>query len=204
MTTIILANGNFPKHPFPLGKLANASNIICCDGSVNELDKKGIQPLAIVGDLDSLSSDLKHKYSDRVFFNGDQNSNDLTKAVRWAFSNGYKKVEILGATGIREDHTIGNISLLTSYVTMGMEVEMFTDYGMFTPLLRTTRFPSHKGQAVSIFSQLNSVRVTTHNLEFPIENWELPELWMGTLNRSLGEWFEVELSSGSLIVFREY
>ncbi len=36
---VILANGDFPNHKEPLLILDEASTIICCDGSVNNLVK---------------------------------------------------------------------------------------------------------------------------------------------------------------------
>ncbi|HPE19696.1 MAG TPA: thiamine diphosphokinase [Tenuifilaceae bacterium] len=204
MKTVILANGKFPKHQTPLRRLNEADVIVCCDGATANLIKFGLEPTAIVGDLDSLSEELKEKFRNRLFHNPDQNTNDLTKATLWCEANGYKNITILGATGLREDHTLGNIGLLTSYATRGLNVEMVTDYGVFTPICRTTKFQSFLGQAVSVFSQNNETLVSTKNLEYPINKGKLTEYWMGTLNRSLGDWFEVELDAGSLIIFQSF
>ena len=83
MSTVILANGRFPTHPVPLSILKNATRLICCDGAANNMEAMGLTPTAIVGDLDSLSEDLKGKYSDRLFQDTDTETNDLTKAVKW-------------------------------------------------------------------------------------------------------------------------
>ena len=55
LKTIILADGNFPVHRIPLGYLRDAQHIICCDGSAENLVMAGLEPEAIVGDLDSLN-----------------------------------------------------------------------------------------------------------------------------------------------------
>ncbi|HPQ35976.1 MAG TPA: thiamine diphosphokinase [Tenuifilaceae bacterium] len=204
MKTVILANGKFPEHQKPLQILRQTDVIVCCDGATANLIKFGMEPTAIVGDLDSLSNELKEQFRNRLFHNPDQNTNDLTKATLWCEANGYKNITILGATGLREDHTLGNIGLLTSYATRGLNVEMVTDYGVFTPICRTTKFQSFLGQAVSVFSQNNETLVSTKNLEYPINKGKLTEYWMGTLNRSLGDWFEVELDAGSLIIFQSF
>ncbi len=52
--TVIVADGTFPQHEIPLGYLRNAKRIICCDGSARNLILAGMQPDAIVGDMDSL------------------------------------------------------------------------------------------------------------------------------------------------------
>ena len=114
-TTVIVADGNFPEHHIPLGYIRNASRIICCDGSAENLIKAGYIPDAIVGDMDSISKESADRFSDRIFRDGNQDTNDLTKAVKWCNERGYNDIVIVGATGKREDHTIGNISLLTEY-----------------------------------------------------------------------------------------
>jgi len=204
MKTVILANGKFPEHPIPLNILREANQIICCDGAAVKLEKFGLSPNAIVGDLDSISNELKEKYSDRLFHFPDQNSNDLSKAVNWCKNENINNIIILGATGMREDHALGNIGLLCSYAKMGVNVEMVTDYGIFTPILQSMRFESFEGQAVSIFSPRNETRVTSQNLEYPLNNLQISDLWMGTLNKSLGNWFELSFAPGPLIVFQSH
>ncbi len=204
MSSVILANGRFPTHQVPLSILIGANNIICCDGAVNNLNKYGLEPTAIVGDLDSLSDDLREKYSDRLFHNSDQQSNDLTKTVNWCIDRGIRAINILAGTGLREDHTLGNIGLLPSYNRMGVEVIMITDYGTLVPLLKGDRLTSYKGQKVSIFSFDSSTIFNSRNLLYPIENMRFNELWKGTLNQSVDDWFELAFESGSVVVFRSH
>ena len=41
-SVVILANGDFPKHPTPLRILKEATSIICCDGAVNNIEEYGL------------------------------------------------------------------------------------------------------------------------------------------------------------------
>ena len=204
MSTVILANGRFPTHSKPLSILESALRIVCCDGSVEHIDSRNMEPFAIVGDLDSLSDKFKIKFADRIYYNPDQESNDLTKSVLWCKSHGYFDITILAGTGKRDDHTIGNIGLLPRYKAMGMNVKMVTDFGVFTPLLTSEKLSSFTNQQVSIFSFNNSTLITTKNLKYPITNAALPSPWMGTLNQSLGSWFELTFEPGPLVVFQTH
>jgi thiamine pyrophosphokinase len=134
--TIILANGKFPEHEIPLGYLKNAEKIICCDGAARSLYKYGIEPYAIVGDIDSLKEAEIRIFHERLYKDADQETNDLTKAVKWCLDRDLTGIIILGATGLREDHTIGNISLLADYAKL-IKVKMITDTGEFLPLLNS-------------------------------------------------------------------
>ena len=148
----VVANGSFPQTAGPLELLKATPVIIACDGAVQNLHERGLVPSAIVGDLDSIPSEMLRLYADRIHTVEDQEINDLTKAVRFAHASGYRKILILGATGLREDHTLGNISLLTDFAPLFEVVEMLSDYGRFIPVLRTTTLPCTPGQQISIFS----------------------------------------------------
>jgi thiamine pyrophosphokinase len=204
LTVVIVADGKFPDHEIPLKALADADIVVCCDGATAKVDSFGISPMAVVGDLDSLDSTLRIKYADRLFHEPDQDSNDLTKAVKWCIKRDYKDIVIIGATGLREDHTLGNISLLPSYSIFGANIEMLTDTGTFIPLLKKSTLKSFKGQQISIFSPNNKTLITTSNLKYPIENRSLEEYWMGTLNESLGETFTISFENGPIIVFMTF
>lgn len=201
--TVILANGSFPEEEIPLRILRRAERIIACDGAVEALIRTGIEPDFIVGDLDSLSPDLTRRYQDCLRHDPDQETNDLTKSVRFALENGWNKMAILGATGKREDHTLGNISLLASYQKEA-EVSMFTDYGVFVPMDKPCTFESFPRQQVSIFSMRSSTLVTTKGLKYPLQSAPLTAWWQGTLNEATGASFDLLIDSGDLVVFRSY
>lgn len=140
--TVILCNGEFPTHPKALEILHNAKYLCCCDGAAEECLAHGICPDAIVGDGDSLPKELKERYADIVHIVKEQEFNDMTKATRFCKNRG-PRIAYLGATGKREDHTVGNIFLLPFYLEEEhVEPVMFTDHGVFIPAkgTRTLRF----------------------------------------------------------------
>jgi thiamine pyrophosphokinase len=200
--TVIVADGTFPIHDIPLGYLKNAKRIICCDGSVQNLIVAGMQPDAIVGDLDSLSDELANRFADRIFLDENQDTNDLTKAVMWCIEIGYRDIVIVGGTGKREDHTIGNISLLADYIG-NVNVIMVTDTGIFRPLLKSSEILSFPGQQVSIFSIDPETEVTSYGLKYPLSQTKLTNWWFATLNESLGDRFSLDFS-GRLIVYLKF
>ena len=201
--TVILANGSFPKHYVPLDYLRNADRIVCCDGSTENAVYAGFTPFAIVGDMDSLSREMKIRFSDRIFQDKEQETNDLTKAVKWCHRAGYNEVIILGATGKREDHTIGNISLLTEYAKI-VNVSMVTDTGVFLPFLNSCRVDSFTGQQISVFSIDSGTQITSAGLRYPLTKKYLGNWWEATLNEALDDHFTLEFDSGRVIVFLAY
>ena len=199
---VVLANGEFPINQIPLSLLQRDIPIVCCDGAIEALDKFGKTPLALIGDGDSVSESLKNKYLDRWYFIADQETNDLTKAMNYCIEKGFKNIAIIGATGKREDHTLANISLLIEYARK-VNIRMFTDYGVFTPIFTTTTFQSFAKQQVSIFSIEATNKLTSQNLRYPIENRQFKYWWEGSLNEAIKENFTL-FTKGEVIIFQTY
>ncbi|MDH6311983.1 thiamine pyrophosphokinase [Parabacteroides sp. PFB2-10] len=200
---IVVADGLFPSLAFLPDLLREAKRVIACDGAVVTLLAHGVTPDAIVGDMDSIPEELKERFADRIHTYSEQETNDLTKAVHFAEQAGEKEVLIVGATGLREDHTLGNISLLADYGPLFDRVEILTDWGLFTPIDRTATFDSYPGQQVSIFSLTPDTKITTEGLCWPIQEKGLSSWWQGTLNEALADQFTIRLSSpGRFIVYR--
>lgn len=201
--TVVLADGDFPRHATPLGYLKNATRIICCDGAAKALVGAGYEPAAIVGDCDSIDETLSARYAGRIFRIDDQETNDLTKAVRWCAERKIRDLVILGGTGKREDHTLGNISLLADYAHF-VNVRMVTDAGVFYPVLESTTFRSVQGQQVSVFSIDPGMEITSSDLKYPLKKMRLANWWQATLNEATAESFRLEFKGGALIVFMAF
>jgi thiamine pyrophosphokinase len=201
--TVIVGDGTFPQHEIPLAYLKNAKRIICCDGSAQNLVLAGMEPDAIVGDMDSLNDELANRFTDRIYLDENQDTNDLTKAVSWCSDMGYKDIVIVGATGKREDHTLGNISLLADYIK-SVNVIMVTDTGILRPLLKSSEITSLPGQQISIFSIDPETAVTSNGLRYPLHSTKLSNWWFATLNEALGNSFSLEFNQGRVIVYLKY
>ena len=197
---VIIAGGEFPTAPQPLEILQGAQYVVCCDGAADRYIATGSVPDAIVGDGDSISAENREKYAHLLHIIAEQESNDQTKAVRFLMEHGKRRIAIVGATGRREDHTIGNISLLIEYARAGCEVCSFTDHGVFIPCNGTTVHKCRKGQQVSIFS-ITASDLSAQGLLYPIydfNNW-----WQGTLNECTGEEFTIN-ATGEYLLFINY
>lgn len=201
ISAVIIANGRFPQHPYPLSCIAKADYIVCCDGAANDFIAGGGMPDAIVGDCDSISAENRILFAGIIHPDTEQETNDLTKSVLFCVRKGIREITIVGGTGKREDHTLGNISLLADYMNWA-KVRMVTNYGIFTPIHSATQFESFRGQPVSLFA-IRPEEVTTLNLKYPVVKRVLTNWWQGTLNESLGDTFTVE-TSGKMIVFQVY
>ena len=190
---VIVANGQFPTHRIPLEILEKAPHIIACDGAVSHVPHAE----ATVGDGDS----VPEEYKDRLIRIDEQDDNDQTKATRYCLQQGWHNIAYLGATGKREDHTLGNISLLMRYYReLGANGVMFTDYGFFTPANGPCLFDSFMGQQVSIFN-FGCTRIQSEGLRW--NSYAYEQWWQGTLNEALSDRFSID-ADGYYLVYQTY
>ena len=204
---VILAAGDFPRAEAPLAALRGADLRICCDSAAEALVAHGLAPDRIVGDLDSLSRAFRERFADRITYISEQDDNDLTKAFHLALTLSPSRITILGATGKREDHTLGNISLLLDYAREAdCPVDMLTDYGRFATIFDTATLPSVPGQQISIFAFDNSLTIKSAGLKYPTDQVHFDTLWKATLNEALSSSFTLTLShpSGVLLFFADH
>ncbi|WP_300694419.1 thiamine diphosphokinase [uncultured Bacteroides sp.] len=195
---VIIANGDYPSSPLPLQIVEEAPYVVCCDGAANEYIRQGKVPDIIIGDMDSLDKEYQQRYGNLLHAISEQESNDQTKAVRFLLEQGKRRIAIVGATGKREDHTVGNISLLIEYMRLGADVRTYTDYGVFIPCQGKRIFPCRAGQQVSIFN-FTARKMQSQGLVYPLyafTNW-----WQGTLNECIGSEFTIEAEGEYLVFF---
>ena len=197
---VVLAGGDYPTAEQPLAILHDAEYVACCDGAADRYISQGNTPDTIVGDGDSISPGNREKYAHILHIVNEQESNDQTKAVRFLVAQGKQKIAIVGATGRREDHTIGNISLLIEYARAGVDIRSFTDYGVFVPCNGTTTHKCRKGQQVSIFC-ITAKSLSAEGLLYPI--YDFTNWWQGTLNECTEESVTIH-ADGEYLLFFNY
>ena len=203
--TVILAAGDFPTAPSPLALLDAADELVCCDGAADALLRYGREPDFVVGDLDSLSERTRERLSGRLVRVEEQETNDLAKAFRFCRSRGRGRIVILGATGKREDHTLGNLAHLVDFAEEIPGIEIATDHGVFSVALRSGEFRSFPGERLSFFAVDPETTVTSAGLKYPMRELRLRRWWQATLNEALADTFSLNFTPGSrLLIYRVF
>ncbi len=214
---VVLADGAFPRHTTPLTHLCEADIVVCCDRTYLKW-KAYIQghivqakTVYVVGDGDSLPLAARCELGDRFIQIADQECNDLSKSVQFCFANGWYAPVLLGTTGLREDHTLGNISLLWDYQRQLSQhfaarpeamptLQIVTDHGIFTVAWGCKEYRSFAGQQVSFFSMVPDKRITVSHMQYPIEQRCFSNWWQGTLNSALADHFTLSVEEGGAVL----
>ena len=210
-TVVIICDGQFPKNEYPRYLIRTADFIVCCDGALRKFVRNSMAifgeeklPDLVIGDMDTLPASWQKKYADIIIRESEQEHNDQTKAVRWVLGNiaDIDHIYILGSTGGRADHTIGNLSLLMEYTRMfdlgETTIEAVTDQETFFAVNDTIEFDCGTGRQVSIFSPDNSLKIRSTGLEYPTDEVVFDNWWKATLNKATQDTVRLEFSHKSI------
>ena len=199
-TAVILAAGAFPTKPYPLYLLQSADIVVCCDSAFAKYLRRMPRifggerlPDVVIGDMDSLPASLQSAYADLIVHETEQDHNDQTKAVRYVLDHypDVREIHILGSTGLRADHTIGNLSLLMEYPRMfgtaDVAIDAVSDYGTAFALTDSAELHVGAGRRFSLFSPDNSLRIRSEGLQWPTDDVVFDNWWKATLNRTTAD-----------------
>lgn len=212
-TAVIIGNGTFPKKEYPRYVIREADYIVCCDGALakyfrhmESIFSGERMPDVVIGDMDSITPAVRKRYTGTFVHETEQENNDQTKAVNYVISNmkDVSDIYITGATGLREDHTIGNLSLLMEYARKydtghsGIRIEMISDYSTAFAVTDSIQLHCGEGRGISIFSPDNSLTIKSKGLVWPTDNVVFDNWWKATLNRAESDVVELEFSHPSI------
>ena len=199
-TAVILAAGAFPTKPYPLYLLRSADIVVCCDSAFAKYLRRMSRifggerlPDIVIGDMDSLPASLRSAYQDIIVHETEQDHNDQTKAVRYILGHypDVREIHILGSTGLRADHTIGNLSLLMEYPRMfgtaDVAIDAVSDYGTAFALTDSAELHVGAGRRFSLFSPDNGLRIRSEGLQWPTDDVVFDNWWKATLNRTTAD-----------------
>ena len=201
---LLIANGKFPKIKLIKEILSEDYSIVCCDGAAEKVYNNNLEPDIIIGDMDSMNPKLYSKFSNRIIQIDDQGTNDLSKALDWLNRNDAESITIIGADGLRDDHSLGNILLLLEN-KYKYKIRMITEFGRFD-LMNTSKrlFKSFNGQPISIFCLDKDVKLNSNSLKYPLNDFSFLKLHEATLNTSTGDSFEIRSNKKdvNILVYR--
>lgn len=198
---LILCNGEPPSEDLFQKYRANADYFIAADGGGNIAFQFDEKPDAVVGDLDSFEGSDKNSFE--IVFRPDQESNDLEKALDFAREEQGTHIYILGATGLRLDQTLKNLSVLKQYNNQFEELRIVDNYGDIRLLDSPFEEEIAVGTQISLFPLSGKVSgITTIGLKYPLKNEKLENgVRDGSSNEVIETPVKITHKRGDLLLF---
>jgi thiamine pyrophosphokinase len=199
---LILANGIAPKKPLFNILRREAVFFVCADGGANSALKLHTTPDLIVGDFDSIEPEtLKAFRSVRQKHITDQNSTDLEKAFRELLKKGYKTITVLGATGGRFDHAIGNLSALAKF-SLRADITFVDDSGFYFLIKDHCVLALPERTIISLIPLSFCSGITTTGLRWNLKNESLQlGVRESTSNIAVTSQIKISVRAGNLIAY---
>jgi thiamine pyrophosphokinase len=130
----------------------------------------------------------------------DQSKTDFKKSLDWTIEQKFSQVSIFGLSGKSDDHFLGNIYTFNEFSHL-INLQAFTDTSIITPCIGKNNFDSFTNQKVSLFCLENPSLISSKNLEYELDSFELHPSDNATRNVSKGNTFTIE-SSSKVLVFQ--
>lgn len=201
LVILIVANGAKPAETMLHHYATQSDVLIAADGGATVCLHAGLRPDVIIGDMDSFRAQPEFGELN-IIIDTDQETNDLEKALKHAKMLGGSHVTILGATGIRLDQTLKNISVMQQFYGIFDELIFRDELCWMRILPQDFSFDVNPGTVVSLFPISGVVEgITTSGLKYPLNNESLENgVRDGSSNESISSKVTVTHRSGSLLL----
>lgn len=199
-SALIVGNGEPPPRALFAACAQAAELILCADGGANTASAYGYAPDCIVGDLDSVRG--SHAADRRVLVDPEGNlGTDGQKVLNHAVELGVTEAVLLGFTGRRTDHLLGNLSLLKTFADR-LALRMVDEYCDIRLINRRIRFRAALGQKISLCPLHGAAEgVETVGLKWPLRAESLiPGVREGISNEVVDNPVEIRVRRGDLLL----
>lgn len=203
---ILFANGQ-AKPGFEVSLLPG-DFLVAVDGGLRHLQRLGLKPDLLIGDLDSVdASELAEIVEAGIEihrFPPAKDQTDLELALEYALKIGYAQIVIAYPFGDRVDHTLGNLGLLAHPDLAGKTLSLDDGQVEARLLDQGASLPTQPGDLVSLIPWGEPVEgITTKGLEYPLNNETLaPWQTRGISNVALADLIELDFKSSRLLVVK--
>lgn len=203
-SALIVGNGEPPSRELFAACAREAELILCADGGANTASAYGYAPDYIVGDLDSVSSQSKAALAaDHVVLVDPEGhvGTDGQKVLNHAVALGVTQAVLVGFTGRRTDHLLGNLSLLKTFADH-LALRIVDDYCDIRLIDRRIRFRAAIGQKISLCPLDGAVEgITTEGLKWSLRSESLiPGVREGISNEVVDNPVEIRVGRGDLLL----
>lgn len=199
-TVILIANGELTNDFEMEARVRSGCPVVAVDGGSNHCQILGILPDVIVGDLDSIAPGILTSYAgiETYRFPQEKDQTDLELAINLVMEKYLpERVYVYGALGIRTDHLLGNLSLVTRYPGL---VYLESARESIWALGKKSFISTRPNQLISLFSiGCSASGVTTSGLQWELVDATLDARFYSISNRALGHAVEVTFRDGTLV-----
>lgn len=208
MRCVIIAHGSLRDGEIIKSECSTADYIICADGGAEYAFYNGIVPDLLIGDMDSIDSNILDFYIKKGVkierYAVEKDYTDTEICVERAIQYGATEICIAAGVGGRIDHSLGNIFLLFSIMDKGIKGYIASEQECVYISRSYLELSGNPGDIISLIPLRGSVRgVYTEGLKYTLFNGELPfGRALGVSNEMLSNRCAIRVESGEVLVIK--
>ena len=123
---VLIAGGEISDYERVKSALCPGDFYIFCDGGLSHLNYLGVSPHLITGDFDS--HEKPDTEVETIVLPREKDDTDSVYAAKEGVKRGFEDFLLLGMTGGRMDHTLGNLSMLLWLHKQGKKALLLDDH----------------------------------------------------------------------------
>jgi thiamine pyrophosphokinase len=182
---------------------------IAADSGMDFFYRTKRTPHIIIGDFDSAHTEALSYFRGikgvtLTQLNPVKDDTDTEAAIRLAIREGATSITLLGATGCRLDHVLGNIALLGIGLSCQVPIMMLDPYNRIRMIDRDTTLVKKEqyGKYVSLVPYAGDVdHVTLKGFRYPLNDHTLPSYYsLGISNEIVADEGQISFPKGTLLV----
>ena len=182
---------------------------IAADSGMNFFYRTGLKPEWIIGDFDSASGEALEYFKGQtdiswIKLNPVKDDTDTESAIQKAIALGAEKITLLGATGTRIDHMLGNIELLGIGLQNHVLIQIVDERNRVRMIDSGITLEREKqfGKYVSLIPYTNVVKgLTLTGFKYPLDRYDLKGFCsLGVSNEIIEASATIKFEQGILIV----
>lgn len=183
--------------------------ILAADSGMNALYAAAVTPDIIIGDFDSADEKIlaffqQNKAIDFCTLNPEKDDTDTEFAIRESIRRGADSITIIGGTGTRLDHVLGNISLLGIGLEEQVAMELLDEHNRIRMIqdALTLEKETQYGKYVSLIPYGGDVQeITLRGFKYLLSDYTMGGFnSLGISNEIVDNRAEIRFRSGILLV----
>lgn len=192
------------------GEIREDDLIVCCDGGIYNADTLGVTPDLIIGDFDSsempdINENDEEDSPEVIILPREKDDTDTMYAVKECLGRGFDDFLLLGVTGGRLDHTLGNVGILLYLQSRGVSARIADELSELCIAADEPVFIENSWSYFSVINISGTARdISITDAKYPLSGAEIScEYQYGISNEVLpGKTAQVSVGDGRALIVK--
>ncbi|WP_040211653.1 thiamine diphosphokinase [Clostridium polynesiense] len=206
MKILIIGGGKLPEKETLIKEYGESDYVICADKGGEYLFNAGLNPTILIGDLDSISQEALTAFKQNEVkiekFPAEKDYTDTELCVYKALEQNPDEIIMLGCTGSRVDHLLGNLGLLKLCLDRNVKAVIKDENNEIFLIDKPLFLKGEQGKLISLQAYSSEVsNINLKGVKYPLKGYNLKPWSPFTVSNVINDSeVEITFTEGILMV----